>query len=158
MALNISDKDINILDKFEPSEISTFGKFLEWIHSWINTLRKEVLSSKTEINNVDDKFENAVVFGKYTGNGNESRFIKLGFTPVAVEVYNKNGLQGVSSGGGDITFGGLAFTGFNCGGDCIKIDANGFYVAQDHSKKLTNRINETYYFKAYRYGEVKQDV
>ena len=155
MALNIEDKDMNQLDDFEPSDTSTFGKFLEWIHSWINTLREEIIDRKTEINNVDKKFEDFVVFGTYTGNGEASRFIELDFTPVAVEVYNKNGLQGVTSGGGNETFGGLAFTGFNCHGDCIKIDTGGFYVAQDHSKKLTNRINEIYYFKAYRYGKVK---
>lgn len=112
----------------------------------LNEAIKSVQQSKSEL-----------VFGKYTGNGDADRFINLGFTPFAVEIYTDSGLQGAPSGGGDETFGGLALLGLNCGGDSIKIDTNGFHVKYDFSNnKFTNKSNEVYYFKAYKNGEIME--
>ena len=159
MVLEITEKNMNELDNFEPSNTSTFGKFLEWIHSWINTLRENINSDRNDM-------ENAVVFGTYTGNGNADRFISLGFTPVAVEVYAGDGGQYDSSGSSREYFGGLALKSYPCQYDgtngnfyIIKIDGNGFYVtcakSSNRAEDINSNINgEVYYFKAYRYGKI----
>ena len=106
MELNIEDKDMNQLDDFEPGNTSTFGSFLEWIHSWINTLRKKIISDRYDM-------ENSVVFGTYTGDGTAERFIELDFTPVAVEVYRKDGGQFNAWGTPHEYAGGLALKGLD---------------------------------------------
>ena len=112
----------------------------------LNEVIKSVQQSKSE-----------VVFGKYAGNGEADRFINLGFTPVAVEIYTDNGLQGSPNGGGDESYGGFALAGLNCGGDSIKVDTNGFHVKYDFSNnKFTNKSNEVYYFKAYKTGTIME--
>ena len=112
----------------------------------LNEVIKSVQQNKSE-----------VVFGKYAGNGEADRFINLGFTPVAVEIYTDNGLQGSPNGGGDESYGGFALAGLNCGGDSIKVDTNGFHVKYDFSNnKFTNKSNEVYYFKAYKTGTIME--
>ena len=107
-----------------------------------------------------------IVFGTYTGNGNADRFISLGFTPVAVEVYAGDGGQYDSSGSSRYYFGGLALKSYPCRYDgtngnfyIIKIDGNGFYVtcaeSSNGAEDINSNINgEVYYFKAYKNGEI----
>ena len=102
-----------------------------------------------------------VVFGTYTGDGTASRTINLGFTPVAVEVCDEMGRQYQFSGVRGI-FGGIAVTGHPCASGssnkAIEIVENGFNVAYNSEENLakTNQGRITYYFIAYKNGQVME--
>jgi hypothetical protein len=99
------------------------------------------------------------VTGSYTGNGAESRFINLGFTPSAVLLYSKDGLTRDDTAFG----GGLALSNNDCRiknskGEfpIVSIVSNGFNV-YDNSKDesvsyyiCSNQNNETFMYIAYR--------
>ena len=96
-----------------------------------------------------------VVFGTYTGDGSASRFINLGFTPVAVEVYTYQGKQAGASGGmNNEYYGGLALNGHPCY-KIIEVVENGFNVAVDSDYK-SNQQGLVYYFKAYKNGTIQE--
>lgn len=123
----------------------TFGTFLVWIKETFKKIVDHINSS------------NNVVVGTYVGDGNSEKFIDLGFTPVAVEIYSPNGIQ-YSSGdnapkGG---YGGLALQGNDCGFDStktIQICNNGFKVFYNSSMNIQTNSG-IYYFTAYKYAEV----
>ena len=100
-----------------------------------------------------------VVFGVYTGDGTAERTINLGFRPTAVEVYKKDGTQkGMPSGSYTQYMGGFAIDGYNCstGSDnCIEIVSDGFKIFYaGYETARTNENNTTYYFIAYKNGEI----
>lgn len=133
---------MSVLQEWIPNNESTFKKFRDWINqvvSIINT-QEDTMTNKTE-----------VIFGTYTGDGTASRFINLGFTPVAVEVYDKLGRQGGASGGlNNYYYGGLALNGYPCR-DVIEVVENGFNVFFDRENKGSSNVQGTvYYFKAYK--------
>ena len=95
-----------------------------------------------------------IVTGTYTGNGAETRFIDLGFTPRAVVVYGRSGIQVGSTG---YAFGGLAFPGHpsglpnGSGGIYPSVEAvtGGFNVACYESQGIfSNGNGNTYYYLA----------
>lgn len=104
-----------------------------------------------------------VVFGTYTGDGvggaTTSRFINLGFTPVAIEIYDDSGEQGNSTTSSTSCSGGLALIGYPCdaggGNNAIEITDNGFNVKY-YDRARTNMNNYKYYFKAYKNGEIME--
>ena len=137
---------MSVLQEWIPNNKSTFKKFRDWINqvvSIINT-QENTMTNKTE-----------VIFGTYTGDGTASRFINLGFTPVAVEVYTHNGKQAGATGGlNNSYFGGLALNGYPCR-NVIEVVENGFNVFynQDYNQEtesLSNLEGMVYYFKAYK--------
>lgn len=110
--------------------------------------------------NFDKLDEGTVVFGVYTGDGSADRFIELGFTPRAVEVYTKAGCQFYDLYDGHESYsGGLALLENPCVGAyntmVLDIDENGFNVhyythKSPHYTIGTNTENTVYYYKAYR--------
>ena len=133
---------MSVLQEWIPDNESTFKKFRDWINqvvSIINT-QEDTMTNKTE-----------VIFGTYTGDGSTSRFINLGFTPVAVEVYTDTGKQAGATGGlNNNYYGGLALNGYTCE-DVIEVAENGFNVFYDSGKDILSNIQGmVYYFKAYK--------
>lgn len=133
---------MSVLQEWIPDNESTFKQFRDWINqvvSIINT-QEDTMTNKTE-----------VIFGTYTGNGNTSRFINLGFTPVAVEVYTNNGKQAGATGGfNNYYYGGLALNGYPCK-DVIEVTENGFNVFYNSGKDILGNVQGMiYYFKAYK--------
>ena len=136
-------------------EYNTHKNNTEIHHTHANkALLDEITTDKVE--KWDSKSE--VVFGTYTGDGSTSRFINLGFTPVAVEIHSTDGSQSTGWGAGNFdSYGGLALNGHPCGdsqGNGIKIIENGFNVSYIEYRWMTNRKNNTYYFKAYKNGTI----
>ena len=97
-----------------------------------------------------------VVFGTYTGDGQESQYISLGFAPTAVFSLETNGnvclnYNGVKSAGG------LALP--DCpvqsissqnSFDVVKIEGNGFRVYYTQDRALSNQQDKTYVYLAIR--------
>ena len=84
-----------------------------------------------------------VVFGSYTGDGEASRFISLGFTPKALICAHSDGtiINGNRIQGGIIlpaTSGGLT------------IETNGFRALYSSDRFWTNRSNHQYYYIAFK--------
>lgn len=113
-----------------------------------------------EIENIEMKLisemnSRDIVFGTYTGDGAAERFIDLGFTPTAIDVYTKSGAQGYT---GTYAYGGLALKGFPCKkSQCniIEIVQNGFKVFDNISENVaSNDQNALYYFIAYKGGSI----
>ena len=124
------------------------------VNDRIDTLNEE-LSSMQEA-------KSEILFGTYVGNGEASRFINLGFTPVAVEVYATDGMQSFDNSTPHYYYGGLALKDNPCttynGDMIIKIEGKGFYVANadiSNHDICTNTNNKKYYFKAFKNGEIK---
>lgn len=125
-------------------------------HEWINL--HDGLNEK--IDEIRGDMGNQIVFGTYSGDGSEDRFIELGFTPRAVEVYTKAGCQFYDLYDGHESYsGGLALLENPCIGaynkTVLDIDENGFnvhyYTHQSSNYTIgTNTNNTTYYYKAYR--------
>ena len=105
-----------------------------------------------------------VVKGRYSGDGEESQFIDLGFTPSIVEVYAANGLQNMTVGDQGIGhyFGGLAISDYPCQANMfatlvpiVSITPNGFEVFYktggiNDPVVCSNRSGFTYYYIARR--------
>lgn len=136
------------------TEYNTHKNNTEIHHTHVNkAILDEITTDKVE--KWDSKSE--VVFGTYTGDGSTSRFINLGFTPVAVEVYTDTGRQGGASGGlNNCYYGGLALNGYPCR-DVIEVVENGFNVFHDSkNSRLSNNQGTVYYFKAYKNGTIQE--
>ena len=100
-----------------------------------------------------------IAVGSYTGDGAESRFISVGFTPRAVLLMTAYGNAGSGSGVGIHTSGGLAVTGspliFNSGGqihNAAEIADGGFnvtyiYINSDYTVS-TNAARTVYNYLA----------
>lgn len=112
---------------------------------------------------VYDSLNPFVVSGTYTGDGNESKFIDLGFTPSAVIVMRSDGMTAGNEDGGNsfILCGGLATKDVKCSTDgytAIEIVNGGFNVFQRGQVVdgypdvyvLSNSSGETYVYIAYR--------
>lgn len=118
------------------------------------------MATQSDIANADS----GVVFGAYTGDGEASRFIDLGFTPVAVEIYRADGSQVSDGSGSSVNYsGGFALSGAPCytlSYKLIEISGNGFTISngrQSNSINFSiNATNSVYYFKAYKNGEIVQ--
>lgn len=124
-------------------------------HEWINL--HDGLNEK--IDEIRGDMGNQIVFGTYTGDGSADRFIELGFTPRAVEVYTNYGGQYYNLYDGYWVYaGGLALLDNPCIGPyknmVIDIDENGFnvhyYVKERDYTIGTNENNRVFYYKAYR--------
>ena len=78
-----------------------------------------------------------IVVGTYTGNGQASQFIDLGFTPKAIFVCPRNFTIFSSGSAGYFRYGGLAVTGSpmhaNNGNPVIEITGTGFRAYYDYS-------------------------
>ena len=149
---------INLTDWTPSSDgKSTFGKFLQWINNVIATIRDYINGHE-------------VTFGTYVGQESPadyigtatSQVIDLGFKPVAVEIYAKDGKQSYYSVYYSYCYGGLAMTDNPCimsNKICFEIVSNGFKV---YSWQVGNGSYNTdygcflndsgieYYFKAYK--------
>ncbi len=64
----------------------------------------------TDFQKIDTELgeKSGIVFGTYSGNGNDSQEISLGFSPKAVLVVESSGLMGNTGGEWPIIYGGLA--------------------------------------------------
>ena len=162
--------NFNIIDT-EMAEIA--NQVSTEVDDKITDLDSEMNDYKTNLNADITQYKNTVnaslaqlevVFGVYTGNGEVSRFINLGFTPVAVEVYTAWGAQssGSASNQNSHMFGGLAIKNYLCGTEGLKyieIQTNGFavctYDGSNYKDSHTNDTKTTYYFKAYKSGSIK---
>lgn len=134
-------------------EYNTHKNNTEIHHTHANkALLDEITTDKVE--KWDSKSE--VVFGTYTGDGSTSRFINLGFTPVAVEVYTYTGKQGGATGGVNNHFlGGLALNGHPCY-QIIEVVENGFNIGVVDDSHKSNQQGLVYYFKAYKNGTIQE--
>ena len=118
---------------------------------------------------------NRIVCGTYKGDGAESRFVDLGFTPDAVFVTNSNGetanfnhFTGIEGGDGQKYHGGLALKNAPCGlGDfeagtfktveivnngfnvCYKLNANNSSASVARRHYLSNVDGRQYYYIAF---------
>ena len=79
-----------------------------------------------------------MVFGQYTGDGMESRFIPLGFTPSLVVVTNQVGTMVE----GSYVYGGIAMT--NADGSGVEIAENGFIVKNQGTYICCNYADTQY--------------
>lgn len=109
--------------------------------------------------NTDYSYFSRAVTGTYTGDGNESQFIDLGFTPSAVLVTRKDGLTAYTHGDA-VSFydfyGGIALKDNPCatgGYQSITIENDGFRVyvqSADSYRKVKTNMKDTFYYIAYR--------
>lgn len=139
---------------------STFGNFLAWVNE---TFQKIINFINTD----------PIVFGTYTGDGETSKTINLGFTPKAVVVYNRNGAQAYTTSASWLLnyYGGFAMDGHPCidtikdtNDTLIEIVTNGFkvYNVEDDTPSSIGGIRyrsylndeEEHYFIAYRNGQI----
>jgi hypothetical protein len=115
---------------------------------WMRTLFKGNVSPWVEMLHTGNitAYSNKIVTGTYTGDGAESQFINLGFTPDAVLVVPTTGLGIINRGGYDGKYySGLATKTTPCRAKYISstypmitIAENGFYVYYSEDRKNTN--------------------
>ena len=91
-----------------------------------------------------DLIDNLIVHGSYQGNGQESQFINLGFTPRILLTTLSNGR--ISQ--GNFLYGGLALP--NLPASVVSITENGFTVTGTSSPEMGNSSIYTYKFVALR--------
>lgn len=140
----------------------------EWVSTDVENENKIAdINNNIQIIN-DTKCE--VVFGMYEGDDAEERFIDLGFTPAAVEVYTMDGQQGGSITNTMYYKGGIAFLDNPAyitwaeKDSVVEICEGGFkvyyrtiYNASGNSVYIhSNRSLYKYYFKAYKNGEIME--
>ena len=92
-----------------------------------------------------------IVVGTYTGNGEDSRVINLGFQPKAVFLFREDGVT-CSGEAGSATYGGLFYPGCRLGFGstiCAEVVSNGFRV-YTKSYVRTNSSGTVYYYLAIR--------
>lgn len=133
----------------------------DWIKS-DKTVNDRIYALNEELSSMQ-KAKSEILFGTYVGNGEEDRFINLGFTPVAVEVYRADGWQAADVMGGNRTIsGGLALTGKPCvysGHTIVGITSGGFNVSLKSTTDTfirSNSSNVVYYFIAFKNGEIME--
>ena len=90
------------------------------------------------------RIDQLIVAGTYTGDGQSSQFINLGFTPRAILTANADG----RSSQGNILYGGLAITGSNA--SLVSITENGFSVSGTGGNNYGNSNGSTYKYVAVR--------
>lgn len=109
--------------------------------------------------NNDYSYFSRAVTGTYTGDGNESQFIDLGFTPSAVLVTRRDGLTAYTRGDAYeyyTFYGGIALNGLPCatgGYSIITIENDGFKVYKadaDSKRSIRTNSSDTFYYIAYR--------
>lgn len=138
---------------------NVWGQFKVQLKSTFSSLVTKINSEITELNNsINNKTESA--FGTYVGDGEESRFVDVGFTPTAVIIYNDTGEQCEYRGTTYYYYGGIAtysnpltYEGY----PIIKIEENGFRVFKSSRSDLcvyTNLGSVKYYFQAYKSREL----
>ena len=113
---------------------------------------------RTEFNADNAKIDAAlgaipkIVTGTYTGDGTETRFIDLGFTPKALYVSSQEGMPYSSS--GSCHYGGLALQNAPVtisSYTVLKLEETGFWVyykRTDYYFILTNNEGKVYYYVA----------
>lgn len=93
-------------------------------------------------------------FGTYTGNGEDSQFIRLGFTPKAVLVLC-GGYATYSVSGQTHWYGGLAMSGYPVmatgSRTVLKIESNGFRVYMEDRQEFADYVNSNYTGLVYHY-------
>lgn len=109
--------------------------------------------------NEDYSYFTRSVSGTYTGDGNESKFIDLGFTPSAVMIARRDGVSSYEETEGNLHFyftGGIALKNFPCatgGYNIISIENGGFRVYKqkaDNYRDIETNSTETFHYIAYR--------
>ncbi len=85
--------------------------------------------------------------GVYTGNGESSQMINIGFTPDAVFVFTDIGICYNPSGSSTRYYGGLAADGIS--NPRIEICSNGFLAKRVSDLNSSNGNNNTYYYIAF---------
>ena len=169
---NLIEKLINLSDGQTYETLVNINNKLTEITNSVNNLLEVVNSYDTSITDLNDN----VVFGTYEGNGQIIRFIDLGFTPAAVEIWTNLGEQFYRYSLYDTirgntrynnTYGGLGIinnpvSGVNSRYNgktyyVIEIVENGFNVSclnfseNAVSRSVHSNLDDTtYYFKAYR--------
>ena len=119
-----------------------------------SSIRRKLNSNFAAIENI---ISTNILFGVYKGNGQASREINLGASPVAVEIYTSDGKQYGDDNIEVAYCGGLALRGYPCG-SCLEVTDNGFKVFQNVKGYRGNQVNtdnRTYYYKAYMNGTIK---
>ena len=139
----------------------------------VDVLNENFDDIDASITDINTKFQNShigkkseILFGTYTGDGEESRVIDIGFTPTAVEIYSDSGEQGDTTYAYFYCYGGLAINGFPCKLDnkaCFEVVNNGFKLykwgySQDgiDPQSCVNEKGVSYYFKAYQNCEITE--
>lgn len=94
-----------------------------------------------------------IFVGTYHGDGSLSRTISIGFTPIAVLIFDRGWNTGPATNGIERVFGGLALAGYNVydseGNMAISITSNGFIVSVNYSA-YTNRSGYIYHYIAFK--------
>ena len=107
---------------------------------------------------ISDGVANAIVCGSYTGDGQASRFIDLGFTPRAVLVISHRGRTCIFVDDYRYVYGGLILPGHPIVNDddvvAAEIVEGGFRVVRDYTHRYffcaTNDQNNDYHYIALR--------
>lgn len=134
-------------------------------------LNNNFLYIKEAFDVIDEAVSTAIVFGTYTGDGQNSQNITITvggktYSPKAVEVYRSDGRQTVEYDGYNDYYGGFAISGSPCritvsgtNYKIVEVTSTGFSVS-NHSRinnRYTIRANENhaqYYYKAYINGTI----
>ena len=132
LAQDVRDR-FTAIENAATAEASTRASADSSLQSQINTHTSQISSLTTA------KCE--VVFGSYTGNGAESQYISLGFTPRAVISANNKGEMTRSG----YPEGAIAFSGTQGG---IVIEGNGFRAYYISDRYWHNSSNTTYRYVA----------
>ena len=94
-----------------------------------------------------------IFVGTYHGDGSLSRTISIGFTPIAVLIFDRGWNTGPATNGIERVFGGLALAGYNVydsgGNMAISITSNGFIVSVNYSA-YTNMSGYIYHYIAFK--------
>lgn len=109
--------------------------------------------------NEDYSYFSRAVLGTYSGDGNESKFIDLGFTPSAVLITRRDGITAYTHGDAKEFYefyGGIALNNFPCasgGYNIINIENGGFRVYKttiESGRLVHTNTTDTFHYIAYR--------
>ena len=133
----------NILD--DNSEMDIWGTIGDRTpNDAFSFIGKLINEHDEDIANIAATLEGKIVTGTYTGNGEASRTISLGFTPKAVLVMNQAGYMTTFSSGYYMVNGGLALQNYPVTANAVVIVTNGFKVAYSSINGQNNpRTNGT---------------
>lgn len=123
------------------------------LHQWVpedNFLRSDF---NVDLEKIDTALGNmnGIVFGSYTGDDTEDRFIELGFTPKGLYSCTEGGIAG-NIDTYQYCYGGLAFSGHPVcfENDVISVESNGFRIRKPNSRVFANQNAVVYYYMAVR--------
>ena len=131
------------------------------LHSWLpedDFLRTEINENfakmDTALKTAADALNALVVTGTYTGDGQESQFIAMGFRPRVLFVSTYRGFVSYSYSGTSYHYGGMALADYPVnrnGANIISTEPAGFQVYKNTEiRSLTNEDKTVYYYTALR--------